>query len=135
MEKTQASDRGNFKLNMDFLHNKVLENFVNGDGLMVNAADTIETDELREEFGKYVANVKYDIITLLFGKLQATQYMTTKMTEKTVWRAIQSHISDLMQKFTRTGLLPVNPSLPRSRFRITNTRSTCRLSPRRSWRT
>ena len=100
MEKTQASDRGNFKLNMDFLHNKVLENFVNGDGLMVNAADTIVTDELREEFGKYVANVKYDIITLLFGKLQATQYMTTKMTEKTVWRAIQSHISDLMQKFT-----------------------------------
>lgn len=82
MEKIQGNERGNFKLNMDFLHNKVLENFVNGDGLMVNAADTIVTDELREEFGKYVANVKYDIITLLFGKLQATQYMTTKMTEK-----------------------------------------------------
>ena len=100
MEKPQGEQRDVFKLNMNFLHNKVLENFVNGDGLMVNAADTIVTDELREEFGKYVANVKYDIITLLFGKLQATQYMTTKMTEKTVWRAIQSHISDLMQKFT-----------------------------------
>ena len=48
MEKIQGNERGNFKLNMDFLHNKVLENFVNGDGLMVNAADTIVTDELRE---------------------------------------------------------------------------------------
>ncbi|MFR7810655.1 MAG: hypothetical protein ACLU4N_16055 [Butyricimonas faecihominis] len=45
---------------------------------------------VEREFGKYVANVKYDIITLLFGKLQATQYMTTKMTEKTVWRAIRA---------------------------------------------
>lgn len=89
-----------FQLNMNFLHNKVLDNFVNGDGLMANAADTINTEELKTEFGKYVSDMRYDILTLLFGKLQATQYMTTKMTEKTEWRATQSHISDLMQKFT-----------------------------------
>ena len=48
MEKPQGEQRDVFKLNMNFLHNKVLENFVNGDGLMVNAADTIVTDELRD---------------------------------------------------------------------------------------
>lgn len=88
-----------YKLDMSFLHNKVLDNFVNGDGLMIHAESTIETGELREEFAKYVADLKYDIITLMFGKLQAMQYMTTKMTEKVEYRAIQSHISDLMQKF------------------------------------
>ena len=89
-----------YKLDMSFLHNKVIDNFVNGDGLMIHAESTIETGELREEFAKYVADLKYDIITLMFGKFQAMQYMTTKMTEKVEYRAIQSHISDLMQKFT-----------------------------------
>lgn len=89
-----------FSLNMDFLHNKVLDNVANGDGLQAMAADTIVTDELKTEFGKYVSDMRYEIITLLFGKLQAMQYMTTKMTEKTEWQAIQSHITNLMQKFT-----------------------------------
>ena len=100
---TRTQNNGNkkqFLLNMNFLHNKVLDNFVNGDGLMVNSASTIDTEELKTEFGKYVSDTRYDILTLLFGKLQATQYMTTKMTDMTEWRATQSHISDLMQKFT-----------------------------------
>lgn len=89
-----------FAVNPNFLHNQVLDNVFNGDGLKAMAADTIVTDELRTEFGKYISDMRYEIITLLFNKLQASQYMTTKMSEKTEWRAIQSHISDLMQKFT-----------------------------------
>lgn len=99
--ETEASTpKKGFTVNKNFLHNQVLDNVFNGDGLKAMAADTIVTDELRTEFGKYVSDQRYEIITLLFNKLQASQYMTTKMTEKVEWRAIQSHISDLMQKFT-----------------------------------
>lgn len=99
-EGSSATSKPKFSLNMSFLHNKVLDNVANGDGLQAMAADTIVTDELKTEFGKYVSDTRYEIITLLFGKLQSIQYMTTKMTEKTEWQAIQSHISNLMQKFT-----------------------------------
>ena len=67
---------------------------------MALAGNTIETEDLKTEFGKYVSDRRYEIITLLFGKLQCTQYMTTKMTDKTEWQAVQSVISDLIQKFT-----------------------------------
>lgn len=100
LEETSSAKKTKFALNMNFLHNKVLDNVANGDGLQAMAADTIVTNELETEFGKYVSDTRYEIITLLFGKLQATQYMTTKMTEKTEWQAIQSHITNLMQKFT-----------------------------------
>ena len=89
-----------FAVDMQMLHNKVLDNAINGDGLMALASDTIDTADLKTEFGKYVSDRRYDIITLLFGKVQCTQYMTTKMTEKTEWEAIVSSITDLMQKFT-----------------------------------
>lgn len=100
-EKREAADpKPEFKLDMNMLHNKVLDNAVNGDGLMALAGNTIETDDLKTEFGKYVSDRRYEIITLLFGKLQCTQYMTTKMTDKTEWQAMQSVITDLIQKFT-----------------------------------
>ena len=100
-EKTETAQmKPTFKLDMNMLHNKVLDNAVNGDGLMALAGNTIETEDLKTEFGKYVSDRRYEIITLLFGKLQCTQYMTTKMTDKTEWQAVQSVISDLIQKFT-----------------------------------
>lgn len=100
-EKTEATkSKPAFKLDMNMLHNKVLDNSVNGDGLMALAGTTIETDDLKTEFGKYVSDRRYEILTLLFGKVQCTQYMTTKMTDKTEWQAVQSIITDLMQKFT-----------------------------------
>lgn len=98
--KEAANPKPEFKLDMNMLHNKVLDNAVNGDGLMALAGNTIETDDLKTEFGKYVSDRRYEIITLLFGKLQCTQYMTTKMTDKTEWQAMQSVITDLIQKYT-----------------------------------
>lgn len=89
-----------FKLNMNFLHNKVLDNFVNGDGIMARYEDTINTDDLRKEFGEYVNNVRYDIHHQLFGSLMCTKYMTTKMSEYTEYRAEQDVINSVIQSFT-----------------------------------
>ncbi len=89
-----------FKLNMNFLHNKVLDNFINGDGIMAHYEDTINTDDLRKEFGEYVNNVRHDIHHQLFGSLMCTKYMTTKMSEHTEYRAEQDVISSVIQSFT-----------------------------------
>lgn len=96
----RAGGKREFRLNMGFLHNKVLDNFVNGDGIMARYEDTINTDELRKEFGEYVNNVRYDIHHQLFGTLMCTKYMTTKMSEYTEYRAAQDVISSVIQVFT-----------------------------------
>lgn len=114
-----SGQKHGFKVNANFLHNKVVENFVHGDGLMALATDTIDTTELRKEFGDYVATIKYEIHTLLFGKLECTKYMTTKMTENTEWRAVQGQIDNLMQKFTPywtpSGTVKFNPLVIKNR--------------------
>ncbi len=99
-KQTEAQPRKSFKADMTLLHNRVIDNALNGDGLMQLAGDTINSTELQTEFGKYISDQKYEIISTLFGKVQATKFMTTKMTEKSEWRAVQSIITNLMQKFT-----------------------------------
>lgn len=95
-----SSGKSVFKLNMNLLHNKVLDNYVNGDGIMAQYEDTVDTKELREEFGQYVHDMRYEIIHQLFGPLSCTNYMTTKMTDKTEYRAVQDVISSIVQSFT-----------------------------------
>ena len=97
---SRSAGKKEFKVNMGFLHNKVLDNFVNADGIMAQYEDTINTDELRKEFGNYVNDMRYEIHHQLFGNLSCTQYMTTKMTDKTEYRAMQDVISSVIQSFT-----------------------------------
>lgn len=99
-KQSAVPTRKTFKADMTLLHNRVIENTLNGDGLMQLAGETINSSELQSEFGKYISDQKYEIISTLFGKVASTQYMTTKMTEKSEWRAVQSIITNLMQKFT-----------------------------------
>ncbi len=100
-EKINKVGKGKeFRIDMSLLHNKVLDNFVNGDGIMANYEETINTDELRKEFGEYVSNVRYDIYHQLFGSLTCTKYMTTKMSEYTEYRASQDVITSVIQSFT-----------------------------------
>lgn len=98
--KGGANVNSSFAVDMNLLHNKVMENYINGDGLQALAADTIDTQELRTEFGKYISDQKYEIIQLVFGGLTSTSYMTTKMSEKTEWRATQGLIDSVIQQFT-----------------------------------
>lgn len=93
-------DKKVFARNMNYIHNKVMDNYISGDGMMALAATTIDTDELRTEFGKYVNDVRNEIIHQLFGQITCTQYMTTKMTEFTEYRAAQDVITTVIQQFT-----------------------------------
>ena len=91
--------KSGFKPNMNFLHNKVMEDFVNGDGKLSASGETINTDELKKEFGEYVNNVRYDIVHQLFGTLMCTKFMTTKMSEYTEYRASEDVITSVIQQF------------------------------------
>lgn len=89
-----------FSPNMNLQVNKLIQEAFETGNLGIISAATIDVTELRTEFGKYVSDQRRDILTLMFGKLQCTEYMTTKMTDKTEWQAMQSIIDGLIQKFT-----------------------------------
>lgn len=90
-----------FKADMSFTHNKVIDNYFNGDGSMMYSTDeTIETTQLQQEFGKYISSEKLEILRSLTTDLTCTDYMSTIVTDKTEYRAIQAHIDSVLQQFT-----------------------------------
>ena len=93
--------KNKFKPDMGLLHNKVLDNYFNGDQTMQYTGDgTINTEELKKEFGKYVSSEKIEILNTLMAPVSSTKYMTTVITDKTEWRASQTHIESVLQQFT-----------------------------------
>ena len=99
-----ADKNGNkpkFKPDASMLHNRVMDNYFNGDQTMQYSGDgTINTEELKKEFGKYVSSEKIEILNTLMAPVSSTQYMTTIVTDKTEWRASQAHINSVLQQFT-----------------------------------
>jgi hypothetical protein len=89
-----------FKPDMNLKHNKVIADFFKTGVMQYSGDDTIDTSELQKEFGKYVHDVKIDILTSLKQELTITQYMTTVPTDKTEWRASQAIIDSVLQQFT-----------------------------------
>jgi hypothetical protein len=61
---------------------------------------TIDTQELKKEFGKYVDSNRLEILKGLFGQTESTQFMSTIMTDKTEVRANQASIvGSVLQQF------------------------------------
>jgi len=90
-----------FKPNMNYVHNKVIENYFKGDGSMQYSGDgTIDTAELQEEFGRYVTAEKVEIMKSLTSGLTCTDYMSTIVTDKLQWKASQAMIDSVLQQFT-----------------------------------
>ncbi|TFD92574.1 hypothetical protein E2605_18620 [Dysgonomonas capnocytophagoides] len=90
-----------FKADMSFTHNKVIDNFFNGDGSMsYSGNETINTTELQTEFGKYISGEKLSFFKDLNLELTVTKYMTTVVTDKTEWRAAKAIIDSVLQQFT-----------------------------------
>lgn len=101
IEMTQGKKKTEFRPNMAYMHNKVIDNYFNGDGTMQYSTDTtIDTAELRQEFGLYVSAAKVDILKSINYDLEVTKYMTTVVTDKTEWRAAQGIITSILQQFT-----------------------------------
>lgn len=87
-------------IDLSLKHNRFLADYLQG---KVSAAysgdDTIDTQELKQEFGKYVDNNRMEIMKSLLGTTESTAYMTTIMTDKTEVRAQHAHITSVLQQF------------------------------------
>jgi len=89
-----------FKPDMTLAHNKYLEFATSGKpGAAYTGDTTINTEELKKEFGKYVSNEKIEIIKGLMGKTESIKYMSTVKTDKTEIRAQQAAIDSVLQQF------------------------------------
>lgn len=86
-----------FKPDMSLAHNQMLDAAFKG--AAYSGDSTIDTNQLKTEFGKYVNNDRLEIMKRLTGKTESTAYMTTIMTDKTEVRAMQASIDSVLQAF------------------------------------
>ena len=88
-------------VDLSLRHNRFLADYMQG---KISAAysgnTTIDTQELKTEFGKYVDANRLEILKGLFGKTESTECMSTIITDKTEVRANQaSVINTVLQQF------------------------------------
>ena len=88
-------------VDLSLKHNKFLVDYMQG---KVSAAysgnSTIDTQELKQEFGKYIDSNRLEILKGLFGQTESTQFMSSIITDKTEVRATQaSVIGTVLQQF------------------------------------
>ncbi|SFC43642.1 hypothetical protein SAMN04488493_10732 [Xylanibacter ruminicola] len=95
----QAAIKAGVDLNLK--HNRYLVDFMQGKVSAAYSGDsTIDTQELKKEFGKYVDSNRLEILKGLFGQTESTQFMSTIMTDKTEVRANQASIvGSVLQQF------------------------------------
>ena len=95
----QAAIKAGVDLNLK--HNRYLVDFLQGKVSAAYSGDsTIDTQELKKEFGKYVDSNRLEILKGLFGQTESTQFMSTIMTDKTEVRANQaSVVGSVLQQF------------------------------------
>ena len=86
-----------FKPDMSLAHNKYLEAAFKG--AAYSGDTTIDTNELKTEFGKYVSSERLQIIKDLMGTTDSIRYMSTIMTDKVEVRAQQDAITSVLQQF------------------------------------
>lgn len=86
-----------FKPDMSLAHNKYLEAAFKG--AAYSGDTTIDTNELKTEFGKYVSSERLQIIKDLMGTTDSIRYMSTIMTDKLEVRAQQAAITSVLQQF------------------------------------
>lgn len=88
-------------VDLSLRHNRFLADYMQGKISAAYSGDTtIDTQELKQEFGKYVDNNRLEILKGLFGQTESTQYMSTVITDKTEVRANQaSVIGTVLQQF------------------------------------
>lgn len=88
-------------VDLSLKHNRFLVDHMQGNVQAAYSGDsTIDTQELKKEFGKYVASNRLEILKGLFGQTESTQFMSTIITDKTEVRANQaSVIGTVLQQF------------------------------------
>lgn len=101
VEVTNGTDgkmKKEFKPDMSLMHNKAYYAAAAGD--VWTGDSTVDTNELKTEFGKYVSSDKISIFNKLVGPISCTGYMSTIITDKFEVRASQAAIDSVLQTFT-----------------------------------
>ncbi|KAA6324366.1 hypothetical protein EZS27_026295 [termite gut metagenome] len=88
-----------FKPDMKLRHNKYMEAIAMGKPSASFDGETIDTQELQAEFGKYVQQTT-EIFRSLLGTTDSLKYMTTMITDKFEIKASHAHITSVLQSFT-----------------------------------
>ena len=88
-------------VDLSLKHNRFLADYLQGKVQAAYSGDsTIDTQELKKEFGKYVDSNRLEILKGLFGQTESTKYMSTIVTDKVEVRANQaSIIGTVLQQF------------------------------------
>lgn len=94
-----GSNMNKFKPDMKLGFNKHIADRHAGKSSVYEGDTTIETDELKQEFGRYIAAEKVEIFRSLLGNTDSLQYMTTMITDKFKVRATHAHITSVLQSF------------------------------------
>ena len=97
-DTTNGKMKKEFKPDMSLMHNKAYIAAATGDVWTVDT--TVDTNELKTEFGKYVSSDKLSIFQKLVGPISCTGYMSTIITDKFEVRASQAAIDSVLQTFT-----------------------------------
>lgn len=95
---TDGKMKKEFKPDMSLMHNKAYYAAAAGD--VWTGDSTVDTNELKTEFGKYVSSDKISIFNKLVGPISCTGYMSTIITDKFEVRASQAAIDSVLQTFT-----------------------------------
>ncbi len=95
--KGKPGARKQFAADMKLAHNLMLD--AEFEGTPISADTSIDTTELRSEFGKYISSERMEIVRALTHKVNSVQYMKTIVTDKTVWRASKAIITSVVQQF------------------------------------
>lgn len=87
-----------FRPDMSLTHNRAYIAAATGD--VWTGDDTVDTSELKQEFGKYVSSDKLSIFDKLVGPITCTSFMSTIVTDKFEVRATDAAITSVLQTFT-----------------------------------
>ena len=88
-------------VDLSLKHNRFLVDYMQGKVQAAYSGDsTIDTQELKREFGKYVSNERLEILKGLFGQTESTKYMSSIISDKVEVRAMQANIiGTVLQQF------------------------------------
>lgn len=95
--KGKPGARKQFAADMKLSHNAMLDSHFSG--ALISADTSIDTTELRSEFGKYISSEKLEIFRMLTQAVTSVKYMKTIVTDKTEWRASKAIITSVVQQF------------------------------------
>ncbi|KAA6326472.1 hypothetical protein EZS27_024428, partial [termite gut metagenome] len=99
-EEEEKKMKKGFKPDMALAHNQYLMYVASGKPSAAYSGETtVDTQELKTEFGKYVSNDKIEIIKGLISQTESVKYMSTVKTDKVEIRAQQAAIDSVLQQF------------------------------------